>query len=126
MAISDVKEYTHLTEEEVEQLGSELDAIRAEIEESRGASDAAYINRMIRIQRGLAIAGRLTLMIGTQSTSTRKPAWALGTTLLGLHKILENMEIGHNVMHGQWDWICLLYTSPSPRDGLLSRMPSSA
>ena len=23
-------------------------------------------------------------------------------------------------------WTCLLYTSPSPRDGLLSRMPSSA
>ena len=23
-------------------------------------------------------------------------------------------------------WICLLYTSQSPRDGLLSRMPSSA
>ena len=23
-------------------------------------------------------------------------------------------------------YICLLYTSPSPRDGLLSRMPSSA
>ena len=26
----------------------------------------------------------------------------------------------------RWDHICLLYTSPSPRDGLLSRMPSSA
>ena len=25
-----------------------------------------------------------------------------------------------------YDWACLLYTSPSPRDGLLSRMPSSA
>ena len=25
-----------------------------------------------------------------------------------------------------WSMICLLYTSPSPRDGLLSRMPSSA
>ena len=24
------------------------------------------------------------------------------------------------------DYFCLLYTSPSPRDGLLSRMPSSA
>ena len=24
------------------------------------------------------------------------------------------------------DYTCLLYTSPSPRDGLLSRMPSSA
>ncbi len=74
MAISDVKEYAHLTEEEVDQLGRELDAIRAEIEESRGADDAAYINRLIKIQRGLAAAGRVTLMAGTQSTKTRKPA----------------------------------------------------
>ena len=28
--------------------------------------------------------------------------------------------------NGVKDWLCLLYTSPSPRDGLLSRMPSSA
>ena len=28
-------------------------------------------------------------------------------------------EVGHKA-------VCLLYTSPSPRDGLLSRMPSSA
>ena len=27
---------------------------------------------------------------------------------------------------GKEHWSCLLYTSPSPRDGLLSRMPSSA
>jgi len=105
MAISDVKEYAHLTEEEVDQLGRELDAIRAEIEESRGADDAAYINRLIKIQRGLAAAGRVTLLAGTQSSRTRKPAWVLGTTFLALHKILENMEIGHNVMHGQWDWM---------------------
>ena len=32
MAISDVKEYTHLTEEQVEELGRELDALREEIE----------------------------------------------------------------------------------------------
>jgi linoleoyl-CoA desaturase len=105
MAISDVKEYAHLTEEEVDQLGRELDAIRAEIEESRGAADAAYINRLIRIQRGLAAAGRVALMAGTQFDKTRKPAVGLGVALLGLHKILENMEIGHNVMHGQWDWM---------------------
>ena len=30
------------------------------------------------------------------------------------------------VKAGAIDYICLLYTSPSPRDGLLSRMPSSA
>ena len=31
-----------------------------------------------------------------------------------------------HVMHGRSHMTCLLYTSPSPRDGLLSRMPSSA
>ena len=38
------------------------------------------------------------------------------------------MEEGWNV-EGLTLWLmkgCLLYTSPSPRDGLLSRMPSSA
>ena len=30
------------------------------------------------------------------------------------------------VILGAFFWSCLLYTSPSPRDGLLSRMPSSA
>ena len=29
-------------------------------------------------------------------------------------------------MEKHQDRVCLLYTSPSPRDGLLSRMPSSA
>ena len=105
MAISDVQEYMHLTDEEVEQLGRELDAIRAEIEESRGAADAAYINRLIRVQRGLAAAGRVALFASARSTRAGKPAWALGTSLLALAKILENMEIGHNVMHGQWDWM---------------------
>ena len=28
--------------------------------------------------------------------------------------------------HGRLAWVCLLYTSPSPRDGRISRMPSSA
>src|SRR4051812_11652686 len=28
-----------------------------------------------------------------------------GTTMLGLAKIIENMELGHNVIHGQWDWM---------------------
>ena len=40
----------------------------------------------------------------------------------------QNKIIGQST-HGltlAWSYICLLYTSPSPRDGLLSRMPSSA
>ena len=35
----------HLTAEDIEQLGVELDAIRASIVASRGAADAAYIRR---------------------------------------------------------------------------------
>ena len=35
-------------------------------------------------------------------------------------------EIEELIQNGGMYWICLLYTSPSPRDGLLSRMPSSA
>ena len=38
--------------------------------------------------------------------------------------------VGEPIKEPEWIWyhsiICLLYTSPSPRDGLLSRMPSSA
>ena len=33
---------------------------------------------------------------------------------------------GHVLGQGTNPYACLLYTSPSPRDGLLSRMPSSA
>ena len=39
--------------------------------------------------------------------------------------LLRNMaEVGMDVLC--YNWICLLYTSPSPRDATLSRMPSSA
>jgi linoleoyl-CoA desaturase len=100
MAITDIDQYAHLTEYDIEALGAELDAIRRDIEESRGLADARYIKRAITIQRGLVAAGRVTLMF-----SNRKPTWLAGAGLLGLAKIIENMELGHNVMHGQWDWM---------------------
>ncbi len=105
MAIADVKEYTHLSEEEVEQLGAELDALRAEIEESRNQQDAEYIYGMIRFQRRLAAAARITLGVSAYHRRTRVPGAVVGGAMLGIAKILENMEIGHNVMHGQWDWM---------------------
>ena len=106
MAIADVKEYTHLTADEVEQLGRELDAIRTEVEESRNADDAAYIAKLIQTQRRLAVAGRITLIATAYGpTHVRRAGAVAGAVMLGAHKILENMEIGHNVMHGQWDWM---------------------
>ena len=89
-----------LTNEEIEQIGLDLDAMRAEIMHSRGARDAAYIRRVIKIQRGLEMGSRIVLLF-----SRNKAAWVAGTVGLSLAKILENMEIGHNVMHGQWDWM---------------------
>jgi NADPH-dependent stearoyl-CoA 9-desaturase len=100
MAISDVKEYAHLTPEDVEALGAEFDAIRREIEASRGERDARYIRNVIRLQRALELSGRAVLF-----ASFLPPAWLAGVALLSIAKIIENMEIGHNVMHGQWDWM---------------------
>jgi linoleoyl-CoA desaturase len=90
----------HLTPEQLEQLGRELDAIHEEVYADLGERDARYIRSIIALHRQLALAGRV-LLIG----SRKKPLWLLGTASLSLAKILENMEIGHNVMHGQWDWM---------------------
>ncbi len=100
MAIADVKEYMHLTEDQVEELGRRFDAIRKEIEDQLGERDAAYIRRIITLQRRLMVGGRVVLF-----ASAFPPAWVLGTLMLGIGKIIENIEIGHNVMHGQWDWM---------------------
>jgi linoleoyl-CoA desaturase len=100
MAISDVKEYAHLTPEDVEAIGVELDAIRRDIEASRGQRDARYIRNVIRLQRALEISGRAVLFV-----SFLPPAWLAGVALLSTAKIIENMELGHNIMHGQWDWM---------------------
>jgi linoleoyl-CoA desaturase len=100
MAITDIKRYAHLTAEDVETLAGELDAIRADIEESRGERDARYIRRSIQLQRGLAAGGRAALF-----ASRNRLAWVAGTGMLAAAKIIENMELGHNITHGQWDWM---------------------
>lgn len=95
----------HLTPEQIEELGRELDAIQREVMDSRGAKDAAYIRRVIRTQRYLELGSRAVLLFSGVKVKGIRPAWWLGTAGLALAKILENMEIGHNVLHGQWDWM---------------------
>ena len=90
----------HLTAEDIENLGRELDAIREEVIASRGERDAAYIRKVIDGQRKLELTSRGILLF-----SLFPPAWIVGTLGLSVSKIIENMEIGHNVMHGQWDWM---------------------
>ena len=74
--------------------------IRQRVIDDRGERDASYIRRVIKVQRGLEVGGRGLLFVGFLP-----PAWLAGMAALSLSKILDNMEIGHNVMHGQFDWM---------------------
>ncbi|MFF0816517.1 fatty acid desaturase family protein [Rhodococcus sp. NPDC003318] len=100
MAITDIAEFAHLTDADIDELGRELDRIRRDVEDSRGARDARYIHNVIRLQRALEFGGRLILL-----GSRYRPTWLAGTAMLGVAKIIENMELGHNIVHGQWDWM---------------------
>jgi NADPH-dependent stearoyl-CoA 9-desaturase len=98
VAISDAAQYAHLSDADIEALGAELDTIRRDIEESRGARDASYIRRTIAFQRLLEVSARFLI-----AASRSKAGWIVGIAALAFSKCVENMEIGHNVGHGQWD-----------------------
>jgi fatty acid desaturase len=106
----------NLSDHEVEEFGNELDEIYQQTMASLGANDERYIKRLISVQRSMALISRLI----TFASLLFLPSWGLfswvswtmflliaglGTTLLAIAKILENMEIAHNVLHGQWDWM---------------------
>jgi NADPH-dependent stearoyl-CoA 9-desaturase len=90
----------HLTAEQLDQLGRRFDAIHDKIYEDLGDRDRRYIVSMIEMHRRLGVFARVELL-----GSELKALWLLGTATLASAKILENMEIGHNVLHGQWDWM---------------------
>lgn len=95
-----IRQDRELTPAELEAFGQELDALRRRTLDDLGESDARYIRRVRAAVRFCCWSGRALLMLGWFP-----PTWLLGTALLGLGKILENMELGHNVMHGQYDWM---------------------
>jgi fatty acid desaturase len=89
-----------MTPEQAEAFGRELDGLKERVIADLGERDATYIHRIIKAQRALEVGGR-TLLFG----GIFPPFWLAGTAMLGLSKIIDNMEIGHNVMHGQYDWM---------------------
>jgi NADPH-dependent stearoyl-CoA 9-desaturase len=102
---------TRLSAEQLEELGREFDAIHDEVRAELGERDRKYITSMIEMHRRMVVLARVLLF-----ASRYRPAWLAGTTILSLAKILENMEIGHNVMHGQWDWMNDPYINSSTWD----------
>ncbi len=100
MAISDIAAYSHLTKHDIDALARELDAIREDVEQSLGERDAAYVHRTIKFQRSLEIVARALIAL-----SPSRRGLALGVASLAFAKSVENMELGHNITHGQWDWM---------------------
>lgn len=110
-----------LTNKELEQFGAELDALRMRTLADLGEKDAVYIRRVVKavnyseaIARALLWLSAVPLMAWLFKTDAMShsqflgaffPLWLAGTLMLGVSKILENMELGHNVMHGQYDWM---------------------
>jgi len=105
----------NLSNEQIDEFGREMDAIYEETLASRGEKDRLYILRLIRTQRSMALGGRIFIYLGLlflPAFSHALASWgsalivmALGVVMLGIAKILENMEIAHNVLHAQWDWM---------------------
>jgi len=90
----------HLTPAQIDAFGEELDELRRRTVADLGERDREYLEKVVRAQRGLEVAGRALLFAGFLP-----PAWVGGVAALSLAKILDNMEIGHNVMHGQYDFL---------------------
>src|SRR6201995_5896464 len=91
---------SRLSDNELEAIGKESKRIHDEVFGDLGERDAVYIRSLVEFHRRLAALSRIVLM-----ASRYKPAWALGTAGLSVAKILENMELGHKILHGQWDWM---------------------
>ena len=91
---------THLTTEQLDSFGAELDQLRNDVAADLGERDAKHVRKMLQRARLSASAGRALLMFGFDPFT-----WVLGVVALAKAKILENMEVGHNVLHGQYDWM---------------------
>ncbi|MFD1825656.1 MULTISPECIES: fatty acid desaturase family protein [Mumia] len=89
-----------MTYEQLEEFGQELDTVRQRVLDDLGQKDANYIRRVMKAQRIFDVLGRIGIFM-----PFFPPVFVVGILCLGISKILENMEIGHNVMHGQYDWM---------------------
>ncbi|MGP5202246.1 fatty acid desaturase family protein [Psychrobacter aquimaris] len=96
-----------LTKAQSDALANELNALYRSVMDSLGSEEARYIKRVYATVVYSEMTARSLLAAAGCMQSKRKlvATWLLGTSLLSFSKILNNMELGHNVMHGQYDWM---------------------
>ena len=96
---------------------------------ARAAPRSVYLEDLTWTElRDALKAGVTTVIIPVGGTEQSGPHLALGKHNARV-KVLAGKtasELGDTLVAPVLAYVCLLYTSPSPRDGLLSRMPSSA
>jgi fatty acid desaturase len=81
-------------------LQRDLDDLRARTLAQLGPEDEQHIKNVRGVANTLQIVGRTLIHFSLEPFS-----FGVGAVSLGLYKILENMEIGHNVSHGQYDFL---------------------
>ena len=61
-----------------------------------------------------------------EQTILQKREWIENMAEYGMNGLNDPEFSDEKAFEATVDWVCLLYTSPSPRDKRQSRMPSSA
>ena len=92
---------------QTEALADELNELYQSVMDSLGSDDSRYIQRIYGTVVYSEVISRVLLAVAGKLSSKRSKlgVWLLGTSFLSFSKILNNMELGHNVMHGQYDWM---------------------
>ena len=81
-----------------------------------------WLNNMILLMLGASVALYAAVLLAIFERERRKSGGDAAPAAPPPPPLAPGSDAPSYVYHV----VCLLYTSPSPRDGLLSRMPSSA
>ncbi len=90
-------------ENKLEQFQGELDELYANVLRELGETDALYIRRVVSIKKILEFSSRFLILSG--AIFWNPVALIIGVVGLSASQIIESMEIGHNVLHGQYDFL---------------------
>ena len=119
-------DYDQLVEESLKNAGL-WDEVKDRLDDSALSLSGGQQQRLC-IARAIAMKPKVILMDEPCSALDPKSTAIIEMLIKDLRDSYSIVIVTHNMQQAARvsDYTCLLYTSPSPRDGLLSRMPSSA
>ena len=91
-----------------------------------GAGERTGASASVAARRTIAGCIRVTIICGRDEESVAAPSSGAAVAVVPLVNCVWRCRLRFRAIPGGRYNTCLLYTSPSPRDATLSRMPSSA